>query len=480
MKLKKVIALFVSVFMSASIFAGCGSSETAVSTNTEAAVTTEAASTNTGAGSILPSKPVTVTFWHSMKGSTAEQLTKMVEKYNSAEGKSKGVTVDLVYQGEYDDASTKLSAILQANAANELPDIMQMSSKGVFDVKESKYLYPVQNFIDIDPNGINISDLNANALHYAMYNDKVLGLPFSNSSVMLYYNKDMFKAAGLDPNKAPTTLDELATYVKALTVKSGDKIKTFGLGTKIRFFLLGSWIPMQGSEKFMFDNADGRKGTPTALAMTKDGTLDHFLTEWEKVLATGGVDHGVASPNEGFQSGLYAMMTASTSSMASVVSKIQNTGTFEVGVAELPRVDANSTKGTGIGGSALYVFDAGDDNKRLGAWDFLKYLATPEVSGEWFMSTGYYAMNSKAYETPEVKAFVEKTPLYNIILTIAANSKDYPNYLEPWIPSFTDIDTTVQNEIIKFSEGSQDKATTISTIEQKVNITLKDYLDANN
>ncbi len=473
MKLKKIIALFVSVAISASLFVGCGSSETADST------TTETTATKSATGSILPSAPAKVTFWHSMKGATADHLKKSVDEYNKTEGTKKGITVDLIYQGEYDDASTKLSAILQADAVNELPDIMQMSSKGIFDVKESKYLYPVQNFIDMDATGINISDLNANALHYSMYNDKVLGLPFSNSSVMLYYNKDMFKAAGLDPNKAPTTLEELATYVKALTVKSGDKIKTFGLGTKTRFFLLGSWIPMQGSEKYMFDNADGRKGTPTALAMTKDGTLDHFLTEWQKVLATGGVDYGVASPNEGFQSGLYAMMTASTSSMASIVTKIQNTGTFDVGVAELPRVDANSTKGTGIGGSALYVFDAGDDNKRLGAWDFMKYLATPKVSGEWFMNTGYYAMNSKAYDTPEVKAFVEKNPLYKIILTIADNSKDYPNYLEPWIPSFTDIDTTVQNEIIKMSEGTQDKATTISNIEKKVNMTLKDYLDAN-
>ncbi len=473
MKLKRFLALFVSVVMSASIFVGCGSSEPTDSTKTEPTATKSAS------GNTLPSAPVKVTFWHSMKGNIADQLKKMVNEYNSSEGTKKGITVDLIYQGEYDEASTKLSAILQANAANELPDIMQMSSKGIFDVKESKYIYPVQNFIDMDANGINLSELNANALHYAMYNGKVLGLPFSNSSVMLYYNKDMFKAAGLDPNKAPTTLEEMATYVKALTVKNGDKIKTFGLGTKTRFFLLGSWIPMQGSEKYMFDNADGRKGTPTAIAMTKDGTLDHFLTEWEKVLATGGVDFGVASPNEGFQSGLYAMMTASTSSMASIVSKIQNTGTFDVGVAELPRVDANSTKGTGIGGSALYVFDAGNDNKRLGAWDFMKYLATPKVSGDWFMNTGYYAMNSKAYDLPEVKTFLEKNPLYNIILKIADNSKEYPNYLEPWVPAFTDIDTTVQNEIIKLSEGSQDRATTISNIDKKVNMTLKDYLDAN-
>lgn len=480
MKFKNILALFLSAAMSISVLAGCaGSPSSSEDSKADSTALVSSGTEGAATGNVLPSEPVTVTFWHSMKGSSADQLKKMVDAYNTSEGTKKGITVNLIYQGEYDEASTKLSAILQADAASELPDIMQMSSKGIFDVKESKYLYPVQNFIDMDPSGIKMDDLNANALHYAMYNGKVLGLPFSNSSVMLYYNKDMFKKAGLDPDKAPATLTELATAVKALTIKSGSKITTFGLGTKVRFFLLGSWIPMQGSEKYIFDNADGRKGTPTALAMTKDGTLDHFLTEWQKVLATGGVDYGIASPNEGFQSGLYAMMTASTSSMASVVSKIQNTGTFEVGVADLPRVDASSTKGTGIGGSAVYVFDAKNNNKRLGAWDFLKYLASPEVSGDWFMNTGYYAMNSKAYDLPEVKDFLQKNPLYNSILEIADNSKDYPDYLEPWIPSFTDIDTMVQNEIIKLSDGSQDKETTISNIDKKVNITLKDYLDAN-
>ena len=473
--LRKLIAIVLCASTLAVFPAACsqGGSGGAVSSAPSAAESSRAT------GSVLPSVPVEIEFWHSMKGTAADLLDKTAADYNAAQGAKNGVTVKMIYQGAYDEASTKLAAILQSGDASELPDIMQMSSKGIFDMKDSEYLYPVQNFVDRDPDGIKIGDLNPSALHYAMYNDKILGLPFSNSSIMLYYNKDMFKKAGLDPEKPPKTIAELADYTEKLTVRSGEKVQVFGLATKLRFFLLGTWIPMQGDNKRIFDNQDGRTGTPTKVAMTSDGSLDRLLTEWQKVLDTHGVEYQEASPNEGFQSGMYAMMTASTSSMAGVLTKIQDTGTFEVGAAELPRVDADSTTGTGIGGSAVYVFNTGSDDKLLGAWDFLKYLATPEASAEWFLNTGYYAMNSRAYELPDVKKYLEEKPQFQTVLDIAERSRDYPDYLEPWIPSFTDIDTLVQNEIIQMSDGAQSKEDTIGNIEKKVNTMLQDYLAAN-
>lgn len=477
MKSRRFFAAVLCAAVAVSSFAACAAPDSGDGGSVP--VSAPASELSGKSGGMLPSAPVEVEFWHSMKGDASGLLDQIAGDYNSTQGAENGVTVKMIYQGAYDEASTKLAAILQSGDTGELPDIMQMSSKGIFDMKDSEFIYPVQNFVDQDPEGIDIDALNPNALHYAMYNDKILGLPFSNSSIMLYYNKDMFKAAGLDPEKPPTTLEELAEYTDKLTVRSGNKIEVFGLATKLRFFLLSTCIPMQGDDRHIFDNRDGRAGTPTKLAMTADGTLDHLLTEWQKVLDTGGVAYKEASPNEGFQSKMYAMMTASTSSMASIITKIQDTGTFDVGVAELPRVDKNSTKGTGIGGSAVYVFNAGSNDKLLGAWDFLKYLAMPEVSGQWFLNTGYYAMNSDAYELPEVKKYIEEKPQFQTVLDIAERSRDYPDYLEPWIPSFTDIDTLVQNEIIQMSDGAQSKEDTIGNIEKKVNTMLQDYLAAN-
>lgn len=430
-------------------------------------------------GSLLPSAPVKVVFWHSMTGAAAASIDSTAKAYNETVGKEKGITIAPVFQGTYDEAATKLAAVLRSDSQKDLPDIMQLSSKGIFDVKDSKFIVPVQNFIDRDKSGLNVGDLNPNVMQYAKYNDKMLGLPFSNSSIMMYYNKDHFRKAGLDPENPPKTLAELAKAVDALVEKNGDKIVRYGISVQLRFFLLGTWIPMQGDNKFIFDKEDGRLGTPTAMTMTGDGTLKTLLTEWQKVLSTGGVEFTDAAPAKGFQSGLYSMMPASTASMGGIKKDIIDAGLFDVGVAELPRVNASSTSGTGIGGSAVYLFDRANKDAMLGAWDYMKYLATPEVSAQWFMKTGYYPMNTKAMDLTETKDFMTKNPQFNIIKKISENSKNYKKYLEPWIPSFTDIDRIVQDEIIRFSNGSQDVDKTIANINSKSNQMLKDWLQAN-
>jgi sn-glycerol 3-phosphate transport system substrate-binding protein len=119
------------------------------------------------------------------------------------------------------------------------------------------------------------------------------------------------------------------------------------------------------------------------------------------------------------------------------------------------------------------------EDSLLGAWDYLKYLATPEVSAKWFMNTGYYPMNTKAMELAETKEFMVKNPQFNIINKISGNSKNYKKYLEPWIPSFTDVDRIVQDEIIRFSKGSQDLDKTIINIDSKSKQMLNDWRQAN-
>jgi len=473
--MKRFLSSLLAVTLSVSMLAACAKKgETSTESSQNSSTPAGSSSTN-----LTPSKATEVVFWHSMTGDSQKALEKGVEDYNNGVGKEKKITVTPIFQGAYDEAATKLSAAIQAGSQKELPDIMQLSSKGIFDVKDSKYIIPVQNMVDIDPKGIDKEALNPNALQYAMYKNKMLGLPFSNSSIMIYYNKDHFKAAGLNPEAPPKTIDELATAVKALTVKKGDKIERYGIGIKLRFFLLGTWIPMQGKDKYIFNEDDGRTGTPTKVTMTSDGTLKTLLTEWDKVLKTGGVEYGDASPMAGFKSGLYSIMPAATSSMAAVTTQIVDPGLFNVGFAELPRVNKDSTTGTGIGGSAIYLFNRGNEDSKLGAWDYMKYLATPEASAQWFMKTGYYPLNMKAADLPVIQELLKAKPQFQLPLTIVKNSAKYPKYLEPWVPSFTDVDNIIQDEIIKFSSGKQNMDTTIANIDSLSKKKIDDWINAN-
>jgi sn-glycerol 3-phosphate transport system substrate-binding protein len=483
-KWKKQLSFLMILTMLAASLVACGAPKeegtkvetTTADQSTDAA--TEEAKTEIG-DNLVPTEPTEVTFWHSISGDKEIVLKEIVDEYNAGPGAEIGVTVNPIFQGAYDEFSTKLTASLQAGDTDNLPDLVQLSSKGIFDVKDSKYIYFVQKLLDMDPNGIDPATFNAASAAYCTYDGDLLGVPFSTSSIMVYYNKDHFTEAGLDAEAPPTTLAELSDAVEKLTIKSGDKIERYGLGTKLRFFILGTWVPSLGEGHAMFDYDNGRTGNPTEITMTKDGSLETILTEWSKVLATGGVEYTDAAPNESFLSGYYSMMFASTSSLATVLAQTEETGTMNLGVTEITKVNDSSTSATGIGGSALYMFDRANENSILGTWDFIKYLATPEVSAKWYMSTGYYPMNMDAMESEEVKALTAEHPQYEIINKILEHSAGYTDYTEPWIPSFTDTDNLIQDEIIKLSDGSQDIPTTIANIESGATQKLDDYNSAN-
>jgi sn-glycerol 3-phosphate transport system substrate-binding protein len=490
-RFKKQLALLLVVVMVTISFLGCGKKEETKTSTEEVKTNTEVTKTSTegqasekqdntaAENNLVPTEPTEVIFWHSISGDKELVLKEIVDAYNAGPGAEIGVTVNPIFQGSYDEFSTKLSASLQSGDVENLPDLVQLSSKGIFDVKDSQYMYNVQKLIDMDPEGIDPSTFNAASAAYCTYNGDLLGVPFSTSSIMLYYNKDHFAEAGLDPENPPATIAELAEVVEKLTIKNGDKIERYGLGTKLRFFILGTWVPSLGEDHAMFNQENGRAGTPTEISMTKDGSLETILTEWNKVLATGGVEYTDASPNESFLSGYYSMMFASSSSLATVLAQTEGNGSMKLGVAQIVKVNDSCTSATGIGGSALYMFDRANNNSILATWDFIKYLSTPEVSAKWFMETGYYPMNMEAMKSEGVNALITEYPQYGILNTILENSAGYMDYTEPWIPSFTDTDNLIQDEIIKMSDGNQDIAATIANIDAGATQKLNDYISAN-
>lgn len=417
-----------------------------------------------------------VLFWHSMSGNAAAVLDEIVADYNGTVGKEKGITVNALFAGAYQESSVKLTAITTTGDNTQLPDIYQLGARGCFEMKDNEYLLPIADLLEKDPDGLDLANISESSLQYASYQGKLLGFPFANSSVIMYYNKDHFREAGLDPDNFPKTLAELADAVEKLTKREGDRIDRFGFGVRMRFFLLGSLIPMMGDGYYAFDNKNGHDGTPTQIAMTKDGSLSRFMDEWSKVLQTGGVEPDDMSPNDEFIAGMYSIIAASSSGLAKMIENAKTAG-FEFGVAELCRVDENCTTGTGLGGSGLYLFDTGRGTSDA-AWDFIKYLSTPEVSAKWMMGTGYYPVNKLAYELPEVKKLMEDNPQWQILKAVAEHSAAYPDYLEPWVPGLNEMDSMVANELVAFAQG-QSKEDTIRNIDTQATELLEDWYDQN-
>lgn len=83
---------------------------------------------------------------------------------------------------------------------------------------------------------------------------------------------------------------------------------------------------------------------------------------------------------------------------------------FEVGTGYLPRIEQNDEGGVIIGGGSLWLTDTGNEANEDAAWKFIEYITTPDVQAKWSMGTGYFAINEKAYETEDMKAYLKENP----------------------------------------------------------------------
>jgi sn-glycerol 3-phosphate transport system substrate-binding protein len=212
----------------------------------------------------------------------------------------------------------------------------------------------------------------------------------------MYYNKDVFKKAGLDPNKPPKNWDEMISMGKKLT---NDK-------------QWGVMIPSTGYPYWMFGALAKQNGQ---VLMNGEGTKTYFnnpkvveaLQYWKdlsskyKVMPEGTIEWGTLRKN--FLSGKTAMMWHSTGNLTAV----KKNATFDFGVAMLP---AKEMRGTPTGGGNFYVFKNTTPKQKEASLKLIKFMTSPENSAKWSIGTGYIGISKAAYETPALKKYVEEFP----------------------------------------------------------------------
>lgn len=339
---------------------------------------------------------IVINFWHSMGGNLNEAIDKMVADYNASQDK---YVVKALYQGEYDDALTKLRSASSGSSLDV--DIVQVFELGARFMIDSGLIVPVQEMID--KTGFNTGDLEPNLLAYYTIDGKLNSMPFNSSTPLLYYNKDMFKEMGIA--EPPKSLEEMVTV--------GEEMKAKGCEMPISMSIYGWWIDqfMLKQEKQIFDSNNGRSGDVTKSVFVENGGMENILNRWKEL-----EDKGIA-PNVGrtggqqeFVSGVSAMTFASTASLAGILSEVGDK--FEVGTAYYPAVNKDDKGMVSIGGASLYMIDSGDDARKEGAWDFISYMVSPEVQAYWNANSGYFPVNVKAHDEPLFKENIQKFPQF--------------------------------------------------------------------
>ena len=354
-----------------------------------------------------------IVWWHAMSGVNGDALNKIVDGFNKSQN---DIKVEAVFQGNYDDLLAKLNTALSSNAAPALVQVYDIGQRYMYDSGE---VVPMQAFIDRDK--FDTADFEPAVINYYKYQDKLQSMPFNASSAILYYNKDAFKAAGLDPEKPPLTFTEVADAAKKLTKKDASGQTTqYGFGPSIYGWLFEQWMAVSAAP--YADNGNGRDDRATKVVY--NSAAGKTILDWWKAGVDGGYFYNPGVDNDGaanaFNAGKSAMYVESTARLRGHI----NTAKFQIGTGLYPRPDSKPKDGGNIiGGASLYIMKSRPAAEQQAAWEFVKYAMTPAIQAQWQSDTGYYPIRKAAYNEGPSKEWATKYPVF---LTAVNEIRDSP------------------------------------------------------
>ncbi|MCB2011436.1 MAG: sn-glycerol-3-phosphate ABC transporter substrate-binding protein UgpB [Geminicoccaceae bacterium] len=387
-----------------------------------------------------------VQWWHAMSGVNNERVDRIAADFNASQEEYEVVPT---YKGNYTETMT---AAVAAFRAGEQPHIVQVFEVGTATMMAAEgAVYPVYQLMEDAGEPFDQSKyLPAVVSYYTNTDNQLLSLPFNSSTPVMWYNKDAFAAAGLDPEAPPATWQELGEAARALR-ESGLPCG-FSAGWQ-------SWVLVENMSAWhdqpMATMANGFGGTGTEFEFQKNAIVPKLIAqiaEWQKdkTFDYGG-RRGDSLPK--FTTGECGMWMNSSAYYGS----IKEQAGFEFGITMLPYdsevVDA--PQNSIIGGATLWVLQGGEPEEYKGVAKFFTYLSSPEVQAWWHQETGYVPITTAAAELSREQGFYEKNPGTDIAIKQLSLNEPTDNSKGVRFGNFVQIRDVINEELEAVWAGSK-------------------------
>jgi sn-glycerol 3-phosphate transport system substrate-binding protein len=308
------------------------------------------------------------------------------------------IKVRPIYAGTYQETIVKA---LTAHKSGTPPVTSVLLSTDMFSLIDEEAIVPFDGFIASEADRKWLASFFPAFMLNSRTGGKTYGIPFQRSTVVLYWDKDAFKEAGLDPERAPADWAEHVAFAEKLTRREGGNVTRWG-----------TQIPSSGFPYWLFQALTTEAG---AVLMNEQGDRTFFdkpevveaLQYWvdlgtkHKVMAPGIVEWGT-TPKDFFERKI-AMMWTTTGNLTNV----RTNAKFPFGVAMLP---AGRRRGSPTGGGNFYIFSKSSPAQQEAAFQFIRWITSPERAARWGIDTGYVAVTSDAWQTPAMKSYVAEFP----------------------------------------------------------------------
>jgi sn-glycerol 3-phosphate transport system substrate-binding protein len=410
-----------------------------------------------------------IQFWHAMAGEMGQRVEKLANDFNSSQ---KDFKVVAVYKGTYPEVMTGAIAAFRAKQA---PHIVQVFEVGTATMMAAKgAIYPVHELmkdggVAFEP----ASYLPAVSGYFSDVKGNMLSFPFNSSTPILYYNKELFKKAGLDPETPPKTFSDVEAYAKKLQAAGVPCGFTTEWPSFMQFENLSAYHnqPISTQE-------NGFAGLDAELKLNGPVQVKHLqnLVEWQKTKIFDYGGRGDSSKPK-FFSGECGMTVSSAAARLGIITNMK----VDVGMALLPYYAdvKGAPQNSIIGGASLWVLRGQKAEDYKGVAQFFSHLSKPEVQAWWHQQTGYLPITSAAYELTRQQGFYDKNPGTDVAVKEINLNPPTENSKGLRLGNFVQIRAIVEEEIENALQGKKTPQQALDAAVSRGNELLRQFQKSN-
>jgi len=406
-----------------------------------------------------------IMWWHAMSGELGRQVEKLAADFNASQSDYKVVPS---YKGSYTETVT---AAIFAFRSRSQPAIVQVNEIGTATMMAAKgAIYPVFELMRDEQEPFTPSAyLPAVTGYYADVSGNLLSFPFNSSTPILYYNKTMFRDAGLDPEAPPKTWPELGAAAK--------KLRDYGAACGFTTSW-PSWINIENFSAFhnlpLATKANGFGGLDAALVFNNPIVVRHIaqLAEWQ---ATRIFDYSgrAQSAEPRFQKGECGIFIGSSATRADIKANSK----FDVGYGMMPYWPdvAGAPQNTIIGGATLWVLRDRPRDEYKGVAKFFSFLSKPEAQAAWHQNTGYLPITRAAFDLTRAQGFYDRNPGTSISIEQITLKPPTENSRGLRLGSFTLIRDAIDDELEQAFSGKKTAQAAMDSAVERGNRLLRQF-----
>jgi sn-glycerol 3-phosphate transport system substrate-binding protein len=401
-----------------------------------------------------------------MSGNNGKVVTDLVAQYNSSQS---AIHVTEQNKGNYNET---LNAVIQAAGQGQGPDIAQIFDLGTPLAIDSGFFIPAETAFSADQISQIKADVLPPLLNYFTVGGKLNSIPWNNSTPLFYYNKDMFTAAGLDPEKPPATWQELEADCEKIKAANA---APYCISMQVYGWYFEQWMALQGQE--LANNGNGRDARATETNITSDAAKN-IMTFWKDLNDKGywtytGKLHDNQGANQIFISKQAAMIVESTGALGTFKTGAQTSG-FQLGTGFFPANGDVERTGVIIGGASLWIGAGHPDAETKAATEFIMWLLAPDQMTKWHKGTGYLPITQSAQDALTKEDYFTANPGQKTAIEQLAAVKGSSATAGALMGAFPQIRDIVEQAIQSVTNG-EDIDTVLADAKSKADAAIADY-----